>query len=114
MRHEDISIALGIHRDTLAKYFEAELTQGALARRMEVLNAMHAAAKKGSSSAAKAYMQFEPQLAAPPVPEGAAAMPAPAPKEQPVGKKEQAQADAVTAQAGTEWADLLPRAALPQ
>lgn len=29
----------------------------------------------------------------------------------PIGKKEQAQVDAVTAQTGTEWADLLPGAA---
>lgn len=105
MRHVDIATALGIARDTLEKHFESELAGGALARRMEVLQALHAAAKKGSSSAARAYLAHEATPAVPPLP---------VPDEKPaapVGKKAQAQADAVTAARGTEWDNLLaPRA----
>jgi hypothetical protein len=108
MRHVDIAAALGIARDTLEKHFAAELSGGAVARRMEVLQALHAAAKKGSSSAARAYLAHE---ATPSVP------PAPQPEQEtkpaaPVGKKAQAQADAVTAARGTEWDTLLAPSAV--
>ncbi len=117
MRHEDIALALGISRETLAKHYGFELSSGALARRAEVLNALHAAAKKGSSSAARAYLEHTPELAAPPV-DGlaptASTQPAAEPaRPQRLGKKEQAQAEAVTAQQGTDWDGLLrPPAAL--
>ena len=116
MRHEDIALALGINRDTLTKYYEQELSIGAMERRAEVMQALHAAAKRGSSSAAKAYLLLEPQLAAPPAPEGdQSAAPAAAPAAEPrparVGKKEQQKADAVTAQQGTDWDGLLPSGA---
>lgn len=102
MRHVDIATALGISRETLEKHFEVELAGGALARRMEVLQALHAAAKKGSSSAARAYLQHEATPAVPPRPAAE-----PDAKPAPLGKKEQAQADAVTAARGTEWDSLL-------
>ena len=102
MRHVDIATALGIARDTLEKYFQTELSAGALARRMEVLQALHVAAKKGSSSAARAYLQHEATPAVPPLP-----APDPVAKAEPIGKKAQAQADAVTAGRGTEWDSLL-------
>ena len=108
MRHEDIALALGISRDTLTKHYGVELSSGALARRAEVLSALHAAAKKGSSSAARAYLEHSPELAAPP--SDGVSPPAAAPeaaKPQRVGKKEQAAADAVTAQQGTDWDGLL-------
>jgi len=111
MRHEDIAIGLGISRDTLSKYFEHELSVGAQARRMEILEAMHAAAKKGSSSAARVLLAVEPRVAAPPLPKDPLPAAAAAPKLQPLGKKEQAQIDAVTAQAGTDWDSLLKPAA---
>lgn len=104
MRHVDIATALGIARDTLEKHFEAELSGGAIARRMEVLQALHAAAKKGSSSAARAYLQHEATPAVPPLPVVPAAG---ATKAEPIGKKAQANADAVTAARGTEWDSLL-------
>jgi hypothetical protein len=113
MRHQDIAIALGIDRDTLAKHYQAELTVVATMRRMEVLQALHIAAKKGSSSAAKAYLANEPHFSVPPegVGDAAAAQPPEAPKttpkEVPLGKKAQADADAVTAARGTGWDDLL-------
>ncbi len=103
MRHVDIATALGISRETLEKYFEAELSAGALERRMEVLQALHAAAKRGSSSAARAYLQHEATPAVPPAPQPDAA----SPKAEPLGKKAQAQADAVTAARGTDWDNLL-------
>lgn len=108
MRHEDIAMALGISHDTLGRHYAAELSEGALARRLEVLNAMHTAAKKGQSSAARVYLEHAPQFAPPPVPAEAAK---PAKQPPPLGKKDQANADAVTAARGTEWDNLLaPRA----
>lgn len=114
MRHEDIAIAMGICRDTLSKHFEAELSAGAAARRMEVLQALYVAAKKGSSSAAKAFLAADPAFGVPPLPAGAPAPAKPVAAPAPVaaaklGKKDQAQADAQTAAEGTEWADLLGR-----
>jgi hypothetical protein len=67
---------------------------------------MHRTAKKGNVAAQKAYMALDPQLSAPPVPKEA-------PKAGAKGKKEQANEDAVEAQTGTEWNDLLPRNVVP-
>ncbi len=97
MSHEEIAIGLGIARNTLDKYYATELSAGALNRRMEVFDAMVTTAKKGNVAAQKAVLAMTPGVAAPPVP-----------KEEPVGKKEQANRDAVTAANGTEWGDLLP------
>jgi hypothetical protein len=102
MAHEEIAVALGIARNTLAKYFERELSTGALNRRMEVLDAMARTALKGNVSAQKAYLAMTPTLAAPPVEPS-----------KPLGKKEQAQADAQTAQQGTGWDELLPVGVTP-
>ena len=97
--HEEIAIALEISRPTLEKYFAQELTVGAYQRRAEVIEAMYRTAKKGNVAAQKAYAALGPHVAAPPLQKD---------PEKPEGKKAQAQADAVTAQHGTEWADLLP------
>ncbi|MBB1060414.1 hypothetical protein [Marilutibacter spongiae] len=102
MSHEEIAIALGISRNTLEKYHAADLSNGALSRRMEVLDAMARTALKGNVSAQKSFLAMTPTLAAPPVD-----------KEKPVGKKEQANRDAVTAADGTEWSDLLPDGVTP-
>jgi hypothetical protein len=107
MSHEEMAIALGISRNTLEKHFEAELSVGAFKKRMEVLTAMHRAAKGGNVAAQKAYMQLTPRMAAPPVP-------APSPEDKPAGKKAQANAAAVTAGQGTEWETLLGTPALRQ
>lgn len=112
-------MALGINTDTLRKYYEAEMSVGASQRRMEVLQSQYQAAmKKGSTSAARVYLAAEPQFVVPPAPldgppaPAAAPPPSPAPSSigQPQGKKEKAAAEAVTAQAGTEWEGLLPKA----
>ncbi len=105
MRHEDIALALGINRDTLAKHYEHELSIGASLRRLEVLQAMHTAARRGATAAARVYLANEPKTSAPPLDPGTDT-PAPA-KAPAVGKKEQAQADAVTAARGTGWDELL-------
>lgn len=102
MSHEEIAIALGLHRHTLEKHYAAELSSGALGRRMEVLDAMARTALKGNVSAQKSFLAMTPALAAPPVE-----------PEKPKGKKEQAAADAVTAAKGTDWADLLPAGVVP-
>lgn len=112
MRHEDIALALGISRPTLTKWYEAELSTAASKKRLEVIDALFVAAKKGNVSAAKAYLAIEPQLAAPPAqpdapaasPPAVAAVPAAVPRE---GKKAAADAAAVTAQLGTGWEGLL-------
>jgi hypothetical protein len=100
MSHEVIAISLGIDRKTLEKHFEAELSTVAYQRRVEVIEAMHMSALKGNVSAQRAYLQLEPALAVPP--DGAEGKP------KPVGKKEQADADAKTAAANSAWRDLLP------
>lgn len=97
MSHEEIALGLGIARNTLTKHFERELSIGAYEKRLEVLDAMHRCAKKGNVAAQKAYVALTPAVAAPP-----------AQKDEPKGKKAQAQADAATAAQGTEWNDLLP------
>lgn len=106
MSHEEIAIGLGIDRHTLAKHFEYELSSGAYAKRLEVIEAMHQAAIKGSVSAQKAYAELSPKITPPPV-----AKPEKAPA---LGKKEIAQRDAITAQAGTDWDNLLPKNSTPQ
>lgn len=99
MAHEHIALALGISRPTLEKHFAHELSVGAYQRRMERLRAMHAAAKSGNVAAAKYCDSLEPKVAVPP--------PLADEPEAPLGKKQQAQADAQTAQKGTEWEGLL-------
>ena len=107
MRHEEIAIALGIDSDTLRKHFARELSEVANVRRLEALKGLHKAAKRGSSSAAKAYLAAEPQLAAPPAPPGENPGPSAPELAKPLGKKEQASADAKTAEVGTSWESLL-------
>lgn len=126
MRHVDIAIALGISRETLEKYYEAELSTGANLRRMEALHGLYTAAKRGNAAAVKAYLSLTPELASPRPGVGddrpPAAAPAAAASNQaavtpkpavPLGKKEQAQADARTAHVGTEWDALLSPSSTP-
>lgn len=110
--HEQIAIGLGISRGTLEKHFAHELSQGAYARRMQLLNAMFESAMKGNVAAQKALLAMEPHAAAPPLPvEGE---PKPVEKAR-KGKKEQAAEDAVSAHnLDPEWARLLSRPTRPQ
>lgn len=103
MPHEDIALGLGISKTTLEKYYAHEISTGAYAKRLEVVNAMHKAAKKGNVAAQKAYLALDPKLAAPPLSLGDEQHS----KEPELGKKAQANADATTAGQGGEWGDLL-------
>jgi len=102
MPHVEIALALNIARPTLEKHYGHELSIGASQRRMEVMQALQKQATKGNVAACKALLAITPLVAAPP------AEPAPDPMPK-LGKKEQAQADARTAQQGTDWDTLLPR-----
>lgn len=111
MSHEEIAEALGVHRATLAKHFEAELRRGALIKRMEALVALQRAAKKGRVGAIRLY------LAAVPTTSVAADLPAESGqptadyssgRNRPLGKKQIAAAAAPGAEAGTDWDGLLP------
>ena len=101
MSHVEIAIGLGISRETLEKHYEEELSNGAYARRLEVLDALHKSAVKGNAAAVRAYLAMDPPVA--PTPEK------PAEKEPELGKKAQAAVDAKKAGDNTEWGDLLPR-----
>lgn len=102
MSHEAIAQALKIDPKTLRKHYDAELSCGANLRRAQVMEKLFSAATKGSTSAARLYLQQQPEFT--PV-----ALAEPAPTKPPKrGKKEQAQEDAGTAQQGTGWDGLLP------
>jgi len=105
MRQEDIANAIGISVPTLRKHYEAELSAGAARERMAVLQKVLAQAKKGSTSAARLYLQQQPEFVPAPIEE-----PKKAPKK---GKKELAQEQAGTAQQGTGWDGLLPSNVTP-
>ncbi len=93
MHHEDLALALGISRVTLAKYFAHELSIGAAAKRLEAMAALYASAMKGRVAAIKAYLAQQPTVAPPP--------------EKPKGKKALAQDAAADAHVGTAWGELL-------
>lgn len=109
MSHEAIAMVIGVSRPTLEKHYERELSVGAFECRAEVIEAMRLAALKGNVSAAKYYLQFEPGLAAPPLPEEA---PSEGPSK-PLGKKAQQAEEAKTATTGSEWEGLLPGNVVP-
>lgn len=112
MAHEEIALAMGMSRNTLEKHYAHELSLGAAEKRLEVLNALHRAAKQGKVAAIKEYLSNTPQVAAPPAPKPEPAGEAKLPEK--LGKKEQAQLDATTAHhADHEWAGLLPGAKAP-
>lgn len=130
MAHAEIATALGISRNTLEKHFRAELSIGSLQKRMEIVQSLYTAAKKGNVAAQKAYLAFTPTAHHPPRGVGDTSRqkpeqqaldgipPAPEkpddqqplvqPKAMMLGKKDQAKQDAITAEQGTDWEGLLP------
>ena len=102
MTHEEIAVALEVHRHTLDKHFAVELSSGALHRRMEFLDTLARVGLKGNVTALKALIGMTPTLAAPAVE-----------PEKPMGKKEQQAADAKTSATGTDWEELLPKGVTP-
>lgn len=107
MTHEAIAQALGITKPTLEKHYESELAAGANLRRIDVLEKLFQSAKKGSTSAARAYLQHQPEFHVLGKPVGEPKPAAPA-IEKP-GKKEQAELDAIGAEDGTGWDGVLPK-----
>lgn len=105
MTHAAIAQALGISLPTLSLYYGFELSTGAHLKRMEVVQQLFRSAKKGSVTAGKAFLAHAPEFESTPEEKAEAAA---ATKPGKLGKKEQAQAEAVGAQVGTEWDDLLP------
>lgn len=105
MPDSDIACALGISLAELRKTYAAELSTGAFRSRMDLLRAMHSAGMKGNTAAAKSYLSLEPRSTAPPPDPPADGKPI---KPEKLGKKDQANVDAVGAEAGTPWAGLLP------
>jgi hypothetical protein len=109
MSEDHIALALGITRPTLNKHFMAELTTGAAVKRMEVLDALFTAAKKGNAAAIGKVLLLGAAVTPAPQP-GAPApdqLPAPAPAAK-LGKKEAQQVAAVGAADGTAWSGILP------
>ncbi|KRD71437.1 hypothetical protein [Lysobacter sp. Root96] len=107
MTHEAIAQALKIDRKTLSKHYELELSSGASLKRAEVMEKLFASAKKGSTSAARLYLQVQPEFTPVPLQDE---KPSTEPKK---GKKAQAQEDAGGAAEGTGWQDLLPANVTP-
>lgn len=122
MPHDELALGLGIDANTLRKHFQYELGQGALNRKQEAMDALWKLAKRGNVSALKTYInkieEYDATLIPPPPPritdEEALAAEKGEAKPEKLGKKEQADADAVTAGNNTEWADLLPSNARAQ
>ena len=84
MPHEEIATALDMTRKDL--------------ERLELVEALHASALAGNVAAVKAYTALSIKSAGVPLPEVSA---------EKVGKKEQRNVDAKTAQNGTGWEGLL-------
>lgn len=108
--HDTIARALGINRETLAKYFDAELTTGAAKKRMQVIAWMFKFAAKGNATllkqlaertgAAVGREEFDKSVDA--------KMPSP-PRRPKLGKKEIQREEAFTAGLNSEWGeDLAP------
>jgi hypothetical protein len=128
----DIACALGIELSTLRRVYRAEVSTGAFRKRVELVQTMYAQAKAGNTGAAKAYLAMQPATTAPPAKksgknkaaattpstpaadEPAAEAPVAAPKPVKLGKKDQANATARTAQTGSAWASVLPNHNRPQ
>ena len=103
MNQEEIATAINVSVPTLRKYFLPEL-QAAVSRvKARVFLAMMDKVDEGSVPAMRAALQLLEQ---------GGAMPAPVRSrgkaEAPVGKKLQADLDAITAHRGTDWGSLLP------
>lgn len=101
MAQWQIAAALDISVPTLALHYEPELQFGRSRKRAAALEALFQAGVEGKNvSALKAFLALSTELQDAPSPKPA--------KIEPLGKKEQAMAAAITAGRGTDWANLLP------
>ena len=96
---------LGISRTTLRKYFEAEIEFGADQVRTQALRDLRRASRLGKVAASAKLLQLSGFV--PPSAPTAAPLDRPDMVDDRLGKKERAQIDARTAEAGTSWASLL-------
>ena len=106
MNVEDIAARVGLSEPTLRKYYFRELGDGPALAKALVLEALFEKAKGGNVSAARLMLdQFAKGETAPPMPRQT--VEAAPKKEPPLGKKAQANVDAVTAHEETGWGPLL-------
>ncbi len=102
---EDIAGRIGLSAPTLRKYYFRELDQGHSLAKAVLTEAIWKSALEGKTSSQRLAMQL--------IEQGDAAVPmargkAPGDREEPMGKKAQADFDALDAHQGTSWAELLP------
>lgn len=91
-----IAAALGVSEPTLRLHYAAELDTGRARKTADVLEALYREAKDGNVSAMKAWLGRSTHLDEPPA------------AEEPLGKKQAAQAAARTAESNTSWEGILP------
>lgn len=105
MSVEDIAARVGVSEPTLRKYYFRELSSGPALAKALIVEAMYEKAKSGNVSAARFIREeFSKGETAPPVTRQPTLRET---KPQPLGKKAQADADAVTAHEDTGWGPLL-------
>lgn len=112
MEIKEIALHFGVTPPTLTKHCKLELSQIAIQKKSEMVEALFKAGKKGNVSAIKRYLELGANLVPQSLPEGGGDKPDGL-KPAAMGKKEQANADAVGAATGTDWEDLLPGAGSP-
>jgi hypothetical protein len=104
MSETDIAASFGIARETARRIYGEAFRHGRARRRAEVIHTLFDLARKGNVSAAK-HLESMTGMASAEAAFEAASVPEEKPKK--LGKKEQAQKDAQTAEQGTAWASLL-------
>jgi len=97
-----IAKALGIAEPTLRFHYAEEMEGGRARKTAAVLEALYREGAAGNTSAAKAWLALHGPLEDPPPPQDEPVEAAP------LGKREQATRDALTAGDGVDWARHLP------
>jgi hypothetical protein len=97
--HAVIASAFGLSQAELRRHFAVELAKGHARRRREIIDLMFQAAHKGNTAAQRRLEEMTAITPAAPEPKTA--------KAPVLGKKEQAEIDALTADEGTSWASIL-------
>lgn len=103
--HERIAAQLGCTTPTLLRHFAAELEFGADTVRRQALESLRRASRKGNVAASKALLNIA-SLEPPPAPSSTPLDVAPKAEEK-LGKKDQANRDALVADEGTSWSKLV-------
>lgn len=101
MKRDDVARAIGCTKNTLDKHFEDQILNGWARKKAAILDLMIATAKDGNASIQKRLEQIISTTGA------AQKFEAEVPKQEPLGKKQQAVVDAKTAGLGTDWGDDL-------